>query len=501
MLAACLPSLEQVAPDDSAPWPGGEVQPTVTGDPGQSPVYSQEVEWTPCGDVDCATIKVPLDWSDPYGQTVSLSLNRSEAREPDQRMGTVVINPGGPGGSGLDFLSDTGYGFLSFAGTDLLDHYDIVAFDPRGVGQSSPIDCGTDAELDAYFLVDEVVTTEAELEAARQRNTDFAERCRELTGPLIENVDTVSAARDMDVIRAVVGDEQLNYLGFSYGTQLGATYAALYPENVGRMVLDGAVDFLLPSEELSLGQAGGFEQALDAYIADCIKDSECPLPRDPDLAKRAIQDLMDTAREEGIPTGGEDLNGTLLVYGIVITLYDEESWWVLTRSLEETLDRGTGRNFLALANIYLDRDDGGHYFSNGMETFTAISCLDVPEAPLMTISEFRAFQRYAEEASPTLGWWFGAGAGCEGWPWTAQEIVDDLTPTEEAGPIIVIGTTGDPATPIEWARSLADRMPTASLLVYNGEGHAAYGRSNSCILDAVDGYFVNGTVPASGKTC
>jgi pimeloyl-ACP methyl ester carboxylesterase len=501
VLAACLPPLEQVAPDDSMPWPGGGVRPSASGDPSDSPVYDQSLEWRSCGDLECATIQVPIDWSDPYGPTATLSLNRSQARDPDARLGTILINPGGPGGSGLEFLSSP-YGFLSFAGSELLDHYDIVGFDPRGVGQSSPIDCGTDQELDDYLLSDDVVTTEAELEAARQENADFALKCREFTGPLVENVDTVSAARDLDVIREAVGDEQLNYLGFSYGTQLGAVYAALYPENVGRMVLDGALDFLLPSEELSLGQASGFEQALMAYIDDCISGSDCPLPRDADVARRTIADLIVEARDEGIPTGGEDLNGTLMVYGIAATLYSDQSWWALTVALDELLSRGTGETMLYLANEgYLGRTEDGHYLDNSNEAFVAISCLDSPPQPDLTITEFRAFQRLSEEASPTFGWWFAAGAGCEGWPWSAHETVDDLSATADAGPIIVVGTTGDPATPLEWAESLAERMPTASLLVLEGEGHTAYGQSNSCIVDTIDSYFVDGTVPASGKTC
>jgi len=275
----------------------------------------------------------------------------------------------------------------------------------------------------------------------------------------------------------------------------------LYPENVGRFVLDGAVDFLLPPEELSEGQAKGFEAALDAYIADCLTQSDCPLPHDPDLAKRAIRDLIITARDEGIPTGGETLNGTLIVYGIVVTLYSETDWPYLSSAFDEALNRGTGRVFLQLASFYLGRDADGRYQDNSTEAYTAITCLDEPDDDPWTIDDIRAFRKVAQESSPTFGWWFAAGVGCDGWPWHAREIVDDLAPSGAAGPIVVIGTTGDPATPLAWAESLAEQMPSASLLVYDGEGHTAYGRSNSCIVDAVDAYFVDGTVPDSGKTC
>jgi pimeloyl-ACP methyl ester carboxylesterase len=501
LLTACLPSMEQVSPDDSTPWPGGGVAPSWSGDPTLLSVYTQVPQWEPCGDVECATIQVPQDWSDPAGPTVGIVINRVAARVPGERLGSLLVNPGGPGGSGLEFVGDLDYGFATFAGDDLLDHYDVIGFDPRGVGQSTPINCGSDEELDAYLLVDDVVQTQAELDAARLTNAEYATRCRELTGPLVENVDTSSAARDMDVIRAIVGDSKLNYLGYSYGSQLGATYITLYPENVGHVVLDGAEDFLLPTDRKSLDQAAGFEQALDAYIADCIGSSSCPLPRDAVLAKRTIQDMLTQARDEGIPTDTEDLNGTLLTYGIVVTLYDEGSWSYLSGAFREVIERGTGRTFLELANWYLDRDEDGHYFTNANEAFGAISCLDIPAEPLMSIADFRDFQRRAEEASPTLGWWFGAGPGCEGWPWTAKEPVIDVSAGAGAAPFLFIGTTGDPATPYEGTVSLAARFPNATLVTYVGEGHTAYGRSNQCIVDAVDSYFVGDVLPATGLTC
>lgn len=501
LLSGCLSSLEQVAPDDSTPWPGGGPAPTWSGDVTEGPIYAQTLRWSPCGDVECATVLVPLDWDNPAGATIGLEINRVPARVQSERLGSLLVNPGGPGGSGLDFVSDLGSGFTAFAGGNLLDHYDVIGFDPRGVGQSTPINCGTDAELDAYLLDDSVVGTQGQLDAARQRTANFAARCKELSGPLVENVDTTSAARDMDVIRAVLGDAKLNFLGFSYGSQLGATYVDLYPENVGHVVLDGAEDFLLPTDQKSLSQAAGFEHALDAYIADCIASSDCPLPRDADLAKRTIQDLLTQARDQGIPTDGEDLNGTLLVYGIVVTLYDEGNWPDLTTAFQELITLGTGRDFLQLADFYLDRDENGHYFANSDEAFQAISCLDTPAEPLMSIADFRDFQLRAEEASPTLGWWFAAGPGCEGWPWTAKDPVLDVTAGASAPPFLFIGTTGDPATPYEGTVSLAARFPNATLVTYVGEGHTAYGRSNQCIIDAVDGYFVDGTVPASGLTC
>ena len=495
-LTACLPPVEQVEPTQSGAWPGGNVAATVS--PGEAGVYNQTARWTPCGKLECATIQVPLDWTNPDGPTINLALNRSKARKPDERLGSLLINPGGPGGSGLTFTSN----FLSFAGAPLLDRYDIVGFDPRGVGESTPINCGNTDQLNAYFTTQEDVERAQDVTRMQGVNNDFAQRCLELTGKLIENVDTVSAARDMDVIRAVVGDKKLHFFGFSYGSQLGATYATLYPDNVGRLVLDGAVDFLLSPEEMNLGQAAGFEKALDAYIADCITQTSCPLPRDPVLAKRAIRDLITEAQDKGLPTGGAPLNGTMIVYGIALTLYNEDYWRYLSTAFDEAINVGTGRAFLQLADYYLDRDNTtGKYLSNSMEAFTAISCLDEPPQDPSTIDQIRDFRKKAEEASPTFGWWFAAGVGCDGWPFHAHQIVTDLTPATGAGPMIIVGTTGDPATPLKWARSLADQLPNAALLIYDGQGHTAYGRSNSCILDTVDAYFVDGTMPSSGKTC
>lgn len=497
-LSACLPGFDQVSPDDSNPWPGGTDGATgAPVAPDESRVYDQAIDWRGCGSLECATILVPIDWSNPNGQTTSLAINRLPARDQSNRIGSLLINPGGPGGSGLEL---TEY-FASFAGRGVLDRYDVIGFDPRGVGESSPVSCGTDPELNDYYLTDTAIETQADLDRSRQVTAAFAERCRELTGPLVENVDTASAARDMDVIRALVGDDALHYIGFSYGSQLGATYAALYPDRVGHLVLDGAVDFLLPAEELSRGQAHGFEVALEAYLSDCFTQADCPFPSSMSGAKRLIKSVTDEALSQGISTGREELNGNLLVYGIVVTLYDEASWPYLTAAFDETLNQGTAAIFLELANFYLDRDTNGRYITNSNEAFTAIGCLDEPEAEEWSLAEFRDFGDVAREASPTFGWWFASSAGCEGWPWTADEIVSDLSGAAGDTPVIVIGTTGDPATPFEWAVSLAGRMPTASLLVYEGEGHTAYGRSNNCIKDAVDAYLLDDVVPDSGTRC
>lgn len=505
-LASC--SLLPFAPDDESatPSPTPEAGSTidngaiVTGiptDPFSSPVYQQQVTWTECGDLECASIEVPLDWSEPDGPTIMIAMNRRPADDPGSRVGSLLLNPGGPGASGMDLLEY----FAPSAGERLLASYDLIGFDPRGTGESSPIDCGDGSTLDEYYVQDFAVESQADLDEARAINEEFAAGCREHSGRLIANVDTVSVARDMDVIRAVLGDEKLHYLGFSYGTQLGATYAEIYPDHVGRLVLDGAVDILLPAEEQSARQAEGFENALGNFITWCLKRESCPLSGDAENARKQIAQVALTARDEPYVSGGKVLvNGNLMVYGIVVTLYDEASWEYLELALTEAIEDETAQIFYELANFYLDRDgQSGEYLGNSTVAFTAINCLDAEDED-WTIKQQQDFARMMEQASPTFGWWFSSGTGCEGWPFTADEKVTSLDRAKTAPTMLVIGTTNDPATPYSWAVSLASHL-NGALLTYDGEGHTAYGRSNQCIIDAVDAYLVDGVLPPDGTKC
>lgn len=476
-------------------------QAIVTGiptDPFASAVYDQDIQWRDCGELQCATVQVPLDWSDPTGPTISLAINRRLADNQADRVGSLLLNPGGPGGSGIELLEY----FEPTAGEKLLEHFDLVGFDPRGVGESSPVNCGNGALLDSYYVSDFVVEDESDLATAAEMNKELAASCRGLTGALVANVDTVSVARDMDVLRAILGDEKLYYLGFSYGTQLGATYAEIYPQNVGRLVLDGAVDILLDSEEQSLRQAEGFERALSNFIDWCLgRPDSCPLEGPADNARKQIAKLALDARTTPYPSDGNvQVNGNLMIYGIVVTLYDEASWEYLELALTETLERDTARMFYELANFYLDRDgQSGDYLSNSTPVFTAINCLDAVQEP-GDIKQQKDFAAAIDEVAPTFGWWFSGSAGCVGWPFSADQRVESLDNAKTAAPMVVIGTTNDPATPYQWAVSLAEDLG-ATLVTYDGEGHTAYGRSNQCIIDAVDAYLVDGVIPAQGTAC
>ncbi len=477
-----------------------DASPVVTGppvDPFASPVYNQKVSWKTCGELECATIDVPLDWSTPEGDTIGIAVNRRLANDQAHRVGSLLINPGGPGGSGKELLQF----FAPTAGKKLLDSYDIIGFDPRGVGESAPINCGDGKALDAYYVEDFIVLEQKDIDEASARNDAFAKACRANSGRIMQNADTVSAARDMDVIRAVLGDDHLNYLGFSYGTQLGATYAEIYPDKVGRLVLDGAVDISLSSEDQSITQATGFENALKNFIVWCHKQDSCPLTGDVEQSRQQIADIAIKARDETYPSGGETpVDGNLMIYGMVVTLYDQTSWQYLEIALQEVIQQGTAKTFYELGNFYLDRNGKtGEYSGNSTTAFTAIACLDsAPED--WTIAKQREFASKIDAVAPTFGWWFAGSIGCEGWPYHADEMVNAIDKAKSAAPMLVVGTTNDPATPYKWAQSLAEQLG-ATLLTFDGEGHTAYGRSNQCITDAVDGFLVDGVMPPSGVTC
>lgn len=458
------------------------------------PFYSQQIAWQACGSRECATIEAPLDWADGTAGSTRIALERAVAEGEAQ--GSLLINPGGPGSSGIGFLD---YG-VSLISPEVREKFHVVGFDPRGVAASDGVTCLDDAAKDAALSKDYAYTPEglAELEADA---TAYGEACLENTGDLLGHVDTQSAAKDMDLIRALVGDEKLNYLGYSYGTQLGAAYAGQFPDRVGRLVLDGAVDITLDADESSLQQAQGFERALRAYVADCQEnDDSCPLSGSVEDGLAQIKALVDAAYENPLPTdSGRELTQTLTFYGIAVTLYNDSSWPMLTDALATAIELGDGSYLLYLADLYNDRNADGTFASNSSEAFRAIGCLD---GRGNTDPEHMAAEAAKIiEVAPTLGQSFGYGALlCKNWPVPPAEVTYDIA-APGADPILVIGTTNDPATPYEWSEALAKTLESAVLMTWEGEGHTAYGRSNECVTDAVDQYLLEGTVPQEGLQC
>jgi len=458
--------------------------------------YQQVVSWSKCDAFDCAKVKAPLDWANPTAGSIDLAIKRSAAKKQDQRLGSLLIDPGGPGASGQDLVDHASTAF----GASVRDVYDIVGFDPRGVGSSTAVKCGTDKDADAYLTADKPMTNQTQLDAERARTQAFGELCQTSTGALLAHVDTVSAAKDMDLLRGVLGDTKLNYLGFSYGTFLGATYAGLFPKNVGRVVLDGSIDPALDNDTVTKEQAAGFEQALRAYVADCEAGPKCPLTGGVDGGLAQIQRVMKQAQASPLPTaGGQHVNALLAFYGLAVTLYDQQSWPYLTIALTGAIQNNDASTLLQLANFYLDRKDDGTYTSNANLAFMAINCLDYPVVS-RTIAQLDAFAADVRTVAPTFGDQFVYAAGCEAWPIKSTGV---RAPIRAAGaaPILVVGTTGDPATPYQWAVSLAGQLESGHLLTFDGQGHTAYTRSNACIMNAVDAFLVSGTVPADGKRC
>lgn len=460
--------------------------------------YTQQVEFVSCGDgLFCSEVSVPVNWNDPESDSIEIAVIYREADRESK--GFVFFNPGGPGSSGFDWIADSG----DFLGTKTLrDNFNILSFDPRGVGRSSGVKCLSNSEYDEflYGVSGFELGSADDLAAARYSLREFGESCLENTGEVLGFVDTISAAKDMDVLRAVVGQQKLDYLGYSYGSLLGTTYAALFPERVGRLVLDGAIDPTVPEAEQTRFQIAAFEKALRAFLDSCDEFDDCPFtgPVDSDLER--IQEFMFQLERSPLPTeSGRELTIWAMVTGLIMPLYSESYWPALSSAFDEAF-MGEGTKFLQLADFYNDRDPSGKYSTNLIAANFAISCLDGREP-----SEMEAMTAENErllEVAPTLGryWQFG-GLRCEMWPFESIPELPDYS-AKGSPTIMVIGTTGDPATPYSQAVSLAKEVLSNGFLVtYNGEGHTIYGQSVSCIDDVVDEFFLSGELPPKDPQC
>jgi len=456
--------------------------------------YGQQVAWQDCGSFECATVTVPLDYDDVTAGTVDLELRKAPATE-DEPLGTLFINPGGPGGSGITYLD-----FFLPDAPELQSAYDIVGFDPRGVGVSDPVTCLSDGELDDFIAYDPDPDTAAEVRRATALVRKLGRACQANTGPLAGHVSTVEVAKDLDILRAVVGDQKMHYYGASYGTFIGATYAELFPDKVDRMVLDGALDPALSIKELNLQQAAGFETALNAYVDDCIAGGGCPLGEDKQAALDRIKAFLDGLDADPLESGDSDrpLTEGLGFYGIAVTLYNQDYWTILSSALAAGL-AGDGSQLLQLADAYLDRGPDGTYNNNSAQVIYAVNCLDKPVD--VSVPEIQASESEYEEVAPVFGRVFAWSLlGCSNWP--VQSAQKPLTiDADGAAPIVVVGTTRDPATPYQWAEALADELESGVLVSRDGDGHTGYHMGNECVDDAIDAYLVDGTVPINGLQC
>ena len=470
--------------------PGSDEAPT----PELERFYGQHLTWSSCRhDAWCATLTVPLDYTHPDGDTIDLAVLAVPAT--GDRQGALVVNPGGPGAPGTDYAAAAARVFRA----PLRRAFDIVGFDPRGTGASAPVDCLSDGELDSYLAGDPDPDTPEEEQEYAAWNSRLGQGCVAHSGDLAAHVSTVESARDMDVLRSALGQTTLDYFGASYGTKLGATYADLFPDRAGRLVLDGAVDVDASSRQLSLDQAAGFETALRSYVSYCLDRDSCPLHGSVDDGLDQIRGLLDDVDRDPLPTGGDrELEVGNAFYGLVTPLYARQSWPVLTAALTEAFE-GSGTTLLALADLYSHRRRGGGYSDNSAEAIYAINCLDDPWAvdPDEVAAQLPDFER----ASPTFGDVFAwMLTTCSGVEVHATEPAPDVT-AAGAPPILVVGTTRDPATPYHWAQHLADQLASGVLLTRDGDGHTGYNSGNACVDSAVESFLVDGVVPDDGTSC
>ncbi|AWB91018.1 hypothetical protein C3E78_01600 [Aeromicrobium chenweiae] len=455
--------------------------------------YDQKVDWTSCDGARCAWVTVPIDYAKPDGDTTRIRVKVHPGKNAKR---SLFVNPGGPGGSAIDF-SDR---MVSEFGPNVRDMYDIVGVDPRGVGESSPLKCLPPTQFDAFVATDPDPDDDAEVTALRESSETMGAACLKNSGPLAAHVSTVEVARDMDVVRALLGRSKLDWFGASYGTQLGAVYAELFPDTVGRMVLDGAVDPTLDAVESSFAQTTGFQRALEAYAKDCVKKSDCPIGDDAEAGMAKIADLLKQLDENPLKLrDGRQLTEGNAFYGVAVTLYDQETWTYLTQALRAAF-AGDGSVLMILSDTYFDRQQDGSYATNGGQVIYAVNCLDAGGKGL-SVAETKAQLPRFEKASPVFGSALGWGAlGCSDWPIKAANPLPDID-AKGAPPILVVGTTRDPATPYESAQALASQLDSGVLLTREGDGHTAYVSGNRCIVEAVDTYLVKGTPPKDGTVC
>lgn len=472
----------------ATPNPSVRLSPTTTGTT-QPPLPVPPVTWAPCGALQCGTVAVPLNYADPEGPVIQIAVARHPAEVPSERIGSLVINPGGPGGSGIDDLPNE----LSVLTPGLLDRFDIVSFDPRGVERSSPVTCtATGGSSSTGQLIDPVPTTPAAQLALLHNDQSFASQCEEDSSTILPYVGTVDTARDLDRIRAALGDAQLTFIGHSYGTLLGATYASLFPTHVRAMVLDGAIDPALTTAHYATDQAESLESELQSFFSWCAADSACAWRPEGDPTT-ALLSLIQQTRTQALAASGGGTAGPGELYDALLAgLESQSSWPTLADALAQA-EAGNGSEVTSMTDRY---EYGGS--SNGAEAEQAIDCLDHPVD--RNPSHYPALAAAAARSAPVFGPLLTWGLlGCATWP-----ALPTRTPTAAsdpgAPPILVVGTTGDPVTPYAWAASLARELSGGVLLTWQGHSHVAYFYS-ACVRDAAQAYLIAGTLPAPGATC
>jgi len=492
VLAACsdrvlIGSSQDTAPESSPG--GGQAASTVPAS--LPPVFDAgKIEWESCGALECGTLGVPYDYADPSVGTFRLHLVRRAADDPSARIGSLLVNPGGPGFGG-SMLAENAEWYFSEA---LLASFDVIGWDPRGTGLSEPaVDCVD--SYDEYFGLDSPPGTPGEKQALVDAARAFNAACVERSAPILPYVSTRASAQDMDSIRRALGEEKISYFGFSYGSELGGTWVTMFPETVRAAVFDGASDPNAPGLEGALAQAEGFERQLDAFLAACSADPGCAFHADGD-SEEALDRLIEAIGDRPVATTAGRTQGTLgvLYTALAQAMYSDALWPELASALAQAR-AGDGSGLLALYDSYYQRRPDGTY-GNELEAFIAISCLDDPgPSGVEGVDEFvDDFERIAKR----FGGNFAHGYSCALWPVPADEKV--VVTGVGAGPVVVVGTTGDAATPLESSRKAAAALEEGILLVVTADRHTGYGL-NRCVVDFVDGYLIRLELPEDETVC
>ncbi len=448
---------------------------------GRQRYLDQKISWTACGGFQCGTVLVPLDWDHPDGQAITLKMKKAPAAE--KRAATLFVNPGGPGGSGQDMVT-------SMDPSDFPGH-DVIGWDPRGSGQSTPVVCGSTQQTDEYFATDTSPDDEAEWTKTVDEVKSFAQQCRENSGALLDHISTVDNVRDLDYLRSLVGDPKLDYLGVSYGTYIGAMYGEMYPQRTGRMVLDSAVNI---TDDDTVIQAMGFELALKNYATWCAT-SKCGLGGTSEAVVKAVTTLFDQLDAKPLEVRGRQLTQSLGMTGAVTYLYMGAQGYPLLTNAIKRAQAGDGGVLMATSDLMNGRDARGNYGSMAF-SFPGIACADASDDGVAAVRTELAAD---EKKAPILAKYFGPNLQCT--YWTAKPAPQLKITAKGAAPIVVLGATGDPATPYQHAQSMAKQLSTGVLVTWKGAGHSAWELGNDCVKGSVRSWINEGTVPKAGLTC
>ncbi len=450
--------------------------------------YSQDVDWRNCGNADCTTFEVPLDYNDPGGARITLAMTRVMAK--GESIGSLFVNPGGPGGSAVEYAKAADY----ITTSAVREAFDLVGVDPRGVGLSDPIDCLTDEQTDIFISGDASPDNELEESRLILDSTMVGESCAAKNNPLLGHMSTVEVAKDMDIARALVGDPVMNLIGKSYGTAIGSTYMDLFPERVGRIVLDGVLPTYLDQLTVTKGQAEEFEILLRYFVEDCLGQSDCPLTGGVDQGVQQIRDFLVALDSKPLTSAsGRELTEGLGSYAILTHLYFPATDFAQLRpALKDAMNNRDPNQLLNILDRRISRAPDGRYTDNSTDAFYAVSCLDLPVT--QSVDQIRDFVDDLSVSAPTFGRALGWGViTCKDWPFKVKSTKSE--PSGSAPSVMIVVTEFDPATPAAWGRDLAQRLGNVEVVEWRGGyNHTGYNEGNDCVTERVDSFLIEGTI-------